>query len=97
MFDSLSDKLRVAFDGRGQNKLTERRERLPGRSGWRCEADVNFKVVKVRRRSRPTRPRLRVLQSLTPAQQFIKSSEELTSLMGSASTKLASLHDTRSS
>jgi len=54
------------------------------------EADVNFKVVKqfvdkVKERALGAE----VLESLTPAQQFIKIvNEELTALMGSATTKL---------
>ena len=93
MFDSLSDKLQGALDGlKRQGKLTERDVEHAAREIRLAllEADVNFKVVKqfvdaVKGRALGTE----VLNSLTPAQQFIKIvSEELTALMGSASTKL---------
>jgi signal recognition particle subunit SRP54 len=93
VFDSLSDKLQVAFDGlRGQGKLTEKDVERAAREIRLAllEADVNFKVVKEFVEKVKTRALgSEVLQSLTPAQQFIKIvNEELTSLMGSASTKL---------
>lgn len=94
MFESLSDKLQSALDGlKGQGKLTEKDVEKAAREIRLAllEADVNFKVVKqfvdrVKERALGAE----VLQSLTPAQQFIKIvNEELTSLMGSASTKLS--------
>ena len=93
MFDSLSDRLQGALDGlKRQGKLTERDVEHAAREIRLAllEADVNFKVVKqfvdaVKGRALGTE----VLNSLTPAQQFIKIvNEELTALMGSASTKL---------
>lgn len=93
MFDSLSDKLQAAFDGlKRQGKLTEHDVEHAAREIRLAllEADVNFKVVKqfvdaVKARALGAE----VLGSLTPAQQFIKIvNEELTALMGSASTKL---------
>ncbi len=93
MFDSLSDKLQAAFDGlKRQGKLTERDVEHAAREIRLAllEADVNFKVVKefvdaVKGRALG----VEVLGSLTPAQQFIKIvNEELTKLMGSASTKI---------
>ncbi|NLV71221.1 MAG: signal recognition particle protein [Actinobacteria bacterium] len=93
MFDSLSDKLQIAFDGlKGQGKLTEKDVERAAREIRLAllEADVNFKVVKEFVEKVKTRALgSEVLESLTPAQQFIKIvNEELTSLMGSASTKL---------
>jgi signal recognition particle subunit SRP54 len=93
VFDSLSDKLQAAFDGlKRQGRLTDKDVERAAREIRLAllEADVNFKVVKqfvdaVKGRALGTE----VLESLTPAQQFIKIvNEELTSLMGSASTKL---------
>src|SRR5215210_1943357 len=91
MFDTLGDKLNAALGPlRGRGKLDEevisREIRLA-----LLEADVNFKVVKdfvarVRERSLGQD----VLRSLTPGQQVVKIvHEELTSLMGSGSSKLA--------
>jgi len=93
VFDSLSDKLQIAFDGlKGQGKLTEKDVERAAREIRLAllEADVNFKVVKEFVEKVKTRALgSEVLESLTPAQQFIKIvNEELTSLMGSASTKL---------
>ena len=93
VFDSLSDKLQVAFDGlRRQGKLTDKDVERAAREIRLAllEADVNFKVVKEFVEKVKTRALgSEVLESLTPAQQFIKIvNEELTSLMGSASTKL---------
>ena len=94
MFESLSDKLQSAFEGlKGQGKLTEKDIEKAAREIRLAllEADVNFKVVKqfvdrVKERALGAE----VLQSLTPAQQFIKIvNDELTALMGSASTKLS--------
>ncbi|GBE57138.1 signal recognition particle protein [bacterium BMS3Abin01] len=93
MFDTLSDKLTNVLDNlKGQGSLTEddinkamREIRLA-----LLEADVNFKVVKqfvatVKERALGED----VLESITPGQQVVKIvHEELSSLMGSASTKL---------
>jgi signal recognition particle subunit SRP54 len=93
VFDSLSDKLQAAFDGlKKQGKLTDKDVERAAREIRLAllEADVNFKVVKqfvdaVKGRALGAE----VLDSLTPAQQFIKIvNEELTTLMGSSSTKL---------
>jgi signal recognition particle subunit SRP54 len=93
VFDSLSDKLQAAFDGlKKQGKLTDKDVERAAREIRLAllEADVNFKVVKqfvdaVKGRALG----VEVLESLTPAQQFIKIvNEELTALMGAASTKL---------
>ncbi len=93
MFDSLSDKLQTAFDGlKRQGKLTDKDVERAAREIRLAllEADVNYKVVKefvdkVKDRALGAE----VLQSLTPAQQFIKIvNEELVALMGSATTKL---------
>ena len=94
MFDTLSDKLQATLgDLRGRGRLDEdaisramREIRLA-----LLEADVNFKVVKdfvaqVRERALGQD----VLKSLTPGQQVVKIvHEELTSLMGAGSSKLA--------
>ena len=93
MFDSLSEKLQSALDGlKGQGKLTEKDIERAAREIRLAllEADVNYKVVKdfvakVKERAMG----VEVLESLTPAQQFVKIvNEELTNLMGSAATKL---------
>ena len=93
MFDSLSDKLQTAFVGlKGQGKLSDKDVERAAREIRLAllEADVNFKVVKqfvdsVKARALGSE----VLESLTPAQQFVKIvNEELTSLMGSTATKL---------
>jgi signal recognition particle subunit SRP54 len=93
VFESLSDKLQTALDGlKGQGKLTEKDVERAAREIRLAllEADVNFKVVKqfvdkVKERALGAE----VLESLTPVQQFIKIvNEELTAIMGSASTKL---------
>src|SRR5438445_224454 len=94
MFDTLSDKLQSALgDLRGRGTLDEetisramREVRLA-----LLEADVNFNVVKefvahVRERAQGEDVR----RSLTPGQQVVKIvHEELTTLMGSGSSKLA--------
>ncbi len=93
MFDSLSDKLQTAFDGLKKGKLTEKDVERAAREIRLAllEADVNYKVVKqfvdkVKERALGSE----VLESLTPAQQFVKIvNEELTVLMGSATTKLS--------
>ena len=93
MFETLSDKLQTALDGlKGQGKLTEKDVERAAREIRLAllEADVNYKVVKqfvdkVKERALG----VEVLESLTPVQQFIKIvNEELTAIMGSASTKL---------
>jgi signal recognition particle subunit SRP54 len=93
MFDSLSDKLQGALNGlKGQGKLSDKDiERVAREIRLALlEADVNYRVVKdfvakVKDRALG----VEVLESLTPAQQVIKIvNEELTALMGSASTKL---------
>jgi signal recognition particle subunit SRP54 len=93
VFDSLSDKLQIAFDGlKRQGRLTDKDVERAAREIRLAllEADVNFKVVKQFIDTVKTRALgVEVLGSLTPAQQFIKIvNEELTALMGSASTKL---------
>jgi signal recognition particle subunit SRP54 len=94
MFDALSDRLQSALgDLRGRGKLDEeaisramREIRLA-----LLEADVNFEVVKefvaqVRERALGQE----VLKSLSPGQQVVKAvHEELTTLMGAGSSKLA--------
>jgi signal recognition particle subunit SRP54 len=94
VFDALSDRLQSALgDIRGRGKLDEeaisramREIRLA-----LLEADVNFEVVKqfvaqVRERALGQE----VLKSLTPGQQVVKAvHEELTTLMGAGSSKLA--------
>jgi signal recognition particle subunit SRP54 len=94
VFDTLSDKLQATLgDLRGRGRLDDeaiskamREIRLA-----LLEADVNFKVVKdfvahVRERALGQD----VLKSLTPGQQVVKIvHEELTSLMGAGSSKLA--------
>jgi len=94
LFDSLSDRLQGALgDLRGRGKLDEeaisramREIRLA-----LLEADVNFEVVKdfvghVRERALGQE----VMKSLTPGQQVVKAvHEELTTLMGAGSSKLA--------
>lgn len=93
MFDSLSEKLQSALDVlKGHGKLTEKDIERAAREIRLAllEADVNYKVVKdfvakVKERAMG----VEVLESLTPAQQFVKIvNEELANLMGSATTKL---------
>jgi signal recognition particle subunit SRP54 len=93
VFDSLSDKLQTALDGlKRQGKLTDKDVERAAREIRLAllEADVNYKVVKqfvdrVKERALGAE----VLESLTPGQQFVKIvNEELTALMGSASTKI---------
>src|SRR6184192_4307669 len=94
MFDTLGDKLQATLgDLRGRGRLDEetiskamREIRLA-----LLEADVNFGVVKdfvARVRERAVGEE--VLKSLTPGQQVVKIvHEELTELMGAASSSLA--------
>ena len=93
MFESLSDKLDVTFKKlRGQSHLTEDnvKEALREVRLTLLEADVNFIVVKqfvkaLRERSMGSE----VLESLTPAQQFIKIvNEEMIALMGGSAVGL---------
>lgn len=93
MFDSLSDKLQTALDGlKRQGKLTDKDVERAAREIRLAllEADVNYKVVKqfvekVKERALGAE----VLESLTPGQQFVKIvNEELTALMGAATTKI---------
>jgi len=93
MFDSLSDKLQTAFDGlKRQGKLTDKDVERAAREIRLAllEADVNYRVVKQFIDKVKTRALgAEVLESLTPGQQFVKIvNEELTALMGSATTKL---------
>ncbi|MBN2704855.1 MAG: signal recognition particle protein [Deltaproteobacteria bacterium] len=87
MFESLSDKLDVTFKKlRGQGRLSEDnvKDALREVRLTLLEADVNFLVVKqfvkaVRDRAMGSE----VLESLTPAQQFVKIvNEEMIALMG---------------
>jgi len=93
MFESLSDKLDVTFKKlRGQARLTEDnvKDALREVRLTLLEADVNFLVVKqfvkaIRERSMGSE----VLESLTPAQQFIKIvNEEMVALMGGSAVGL---------
>ena len=93
MFDSLSDKLQTALDGlKRQGKLTDKDVERAAREIRLAllEADVNYKVAKqfvekVKERALG----VEVLESLSPGQQFVKIvNEELTALMGAATTKL---------
>ncbi|MHB8867735.1 MAG: signal recognition particle protein [Thermoleophilia bacterium] len=93
MFDSLSDKLQSALDGlKGQGKLTEKDVERAAREIRLAllEADVNYKVVKeFVSRVKDRALGAEVLESLSPAHQFVKIvSDELTALMGATSTKL---------
>ncbi len=93
MFESLSDKLDVTFKKlRGQGRLTEDnvKDALREVRLTLLEADVNFLVVKqfvkaVRERAMGSE----VLESLTPAQQFVKIvNEEMVALMGGGAVGL---------
>ncbi len=94
MFDTLCDKLQATLSGlRSRGKLTEadldkalREIRLA-----LLEADVNFKVVKeFLARVKERALGAEVVKSLTPGQQVVKIvHEELTSLMGQGSSRLA--------
>ena len=94
MFENLSARLQGIFKSlRNRGKLTEKEVDLALREIRTAllEADVNFKVAKAfidRVRKRAVGEE--VLMSLTPAQQVIKIvHEELTSLMGGQSSKIA--------
>ena len=93
MFESLSDKLDLTFKKlRGQGRLTEDnvKDALREVRLTLLEADVNFLVVKqfvkaVRERAMGSE----VLESLTPAQQFVKIvNEEMVALMGGSAVGL---------
>jgi signal recognition particle subunit SRP54 len=93
MFDTLSDKLQAALeDLKGHGKLTEKDIDRAAREIRLAllEADVNYKVVKdFVARVKERALGVEVLESLSPAQQFIKIvNEELTALMGGGTTKL---------
>ncbi len=94
MFETLSDKLQAALgDVRKRGSLDEEAVSRAMREIRLAllEADVNFKVVKeFVERVRERALGQDVLKSLTPGQQVVKIvHEELTSLMGSGSSKLA--------
>ena len=94
MFENLSTRLQGIFKSlRNRGKLTEKEVDLALREVRTAllEADVNFKVAKafIDRVSKRAVGE-EVLMSLTPAQQVIKIvHEELTSLMGGQSSKIA--------
>jgi signal recognition particle subunit SRP54 len=94
MFDTLSDKLQATLgDLTGRGRLSDEDLSRAAREIRLSllEADVNFKVVKefvatVKERAAGAE----VLKSLTPGQQVVKIvHEELTTLMGTGSSKLA--------
>jgi signal recognition particle subunit SRP54 len=94
MFDTLSERLGSALDGvRGSGNLTEDQVKKVTREIRLAllEADVNYGVVKefvgnVRERATGTE----VSKALSPGQQVVKIvNEELASLMGGTSSKLA--------
>ena len=94
MFDTLSDKLQGALDSvKGQGKLTEKDVERAAREIRLAllEADVNYKVVKdFVKKVKDRAMGAEILESLTPAQQFVKIiNEELTELMGSTANKLS--------
>jgi signal recognition particle subunit SRP54 len=94
MFETLSDKLQAALgDVRKRGSLDDEAVSRAMREIRLAllEADVNFKVVKeFVERVRERALGQDVLKSLTPGQQVVKIvHEELTSLMGSGSSKLA--------
>ncbi len=93
MFDSLSDRLQVAFKTlRGHAKLTENNisEALREVRLALLEADVNFRVVKrFINRVQERAVGQNVMKSLTPGQQVIKIvHQELIALMGDKAEKL---------
>ncbi len=93
MFDNLSEKLDQTIRTlRGLGKITERNVEDAVRDVRLAllEADVNFQVVKdFTDRVRQKALGQEVLQSLTPAQQFVKIvDEELIELMGNRATDL---------
>jgi signal recognition particle subunit SRP54 len=94
MFDTLSDKLQASLgDLRGRGRLSEEDLSRAAREIRLAllEADVNFKVVKefvarVKERAQGSD----VTKSLTPGQEVVKIvHDELTTLMGAGSSKLA--------
>lgn len=93
-FDSLSEKLQATFKKlRGKGKISEADLKAAMREVKLAllEADVNFKVVKDFIKSVSDKALgSNVLESLTPAQQVIKTvNEELTELMGKEAVKLS--------
>ncbi|MBI5526371.1 MAG: signal recognition particle protein [Deltaproteobacteria bacterium] len=93
MFEALSEKLAITFKKlRGHGKLSEAniQDALKDVRMSLLEADVNYKVVKTFIDSVKTRAMgTAVLDSLTPAQQFIKIvNEELAAMMGGDSKGL---------
>ncbi|MFA5375729.1 MAG: signal recognition particle protein [Dehalococcoidia bacterium] len=93
MFETLSEKLNAVFKKLGsKGKLTEKDvdEALREVRLALLEADVNFKVVKdfvAKLRERALQSN--VLESLTPAQQVIKiTNEELTAILGGSPARL---------
>ncbi len=93
-FEGLTEKLSAAFKKlRGKGRLSEAdvKEAMKEIRMALLEADVNFKVVKQFVATVTERAiGADVLESLTPAQMIVKIvNEELTSLMGGESTKLA--------
>lgn len=93
-FENLADKLQQTFKKlRGKGKISEADLKAAMREVKLAllEADVNFKVVKDFINSVSEKALgANVLESLTPAQQVIKIvNEELTSLMGEKSEKIA--------
>ena len=93
-FEGLTEKLSAAFKKlRGKGRLSEAdvKEAMKEIRMALLEADVNFKVVKQFVAAVTERAiGADVLESLTPAQMIVKIvNEELTSLMGGESTKLA--------
>ena len=94
MFETLSEKLNAVFKKLGsKGQLTEKDidEALREVRLALLEADVNFKVVKdfvAKLRERALQSN--VLESLTPAQQVIKiTNEELTAILGGTPSRLA--------
>ena len=92
-FESLSDKLNIAFKklrGKGVVSEADINEAMKEVRFALLEADVNYKVVKdFVAAVKETALGEDVLKSLTPAQQVVKIvNEELTQLLGGSSTKL---------
>ena len=93
-FEGLSEKLNAVFKrlrGKGRISESDVKESMREVRMALLEADVNYKVVKDFVASVTERAvGADVLESLTPAQQIIKIvNEELTRLMGGASSKIA--------
>ena len=93
-FEGLTEKLNAVFKrlrGKGRISESDVKESMREVRMALLEADVNYKVVKDFVASVTERAvGADVLESLTPAQQIIKIvNEELTRLMGGASSKIA--------